>query len=129
MQELHPQSIVHSMVEFIDGSIKAQLGAPDMRIPIQLALFGMERKTNRWNTLDIIKTKTGAKEGDSVLFVADTYATVTKSLGRLRITIRDKYLKINKDDLAFCWIEDFPFFEMNDEGKLDFGHNPFSIVK
>ncbi len=79
--------------------------------------------------MDIIKTKTGAKEGDSVLFVADTYATVTKSLGRLRITIRDKYLKINKDDLAFCWIEDFPFFEMNDEGKLDFGHNPFSIVK
>ncbi|OGC18569.1 1-deoxy-D-xylulose-5-phosphate reductoisomerase [candidate division WOR-1 bacterium RIFOXYB2_FULL_37_13] len=54
---IHPQSIVHSMVEFIDGSIKAQLGAPDMRIPIQLALFGMERKTNRWNTLDIIKTK------------------------------------------------------------------------
>ncbi|MDE5806912.1 MAG: 1-deoxy-D-xylulose-5-phosphate reductoisomerase, partial [Muribaculaceae bacterium] len=35
---VHPQSIVHSMVEFIDGSIKAQLGTPDMRIPISLAL-------------------------------------------------------------------------------------------
>ncbi|MDE6716956.1 MAG: 1-deoxy-D-xylulose-5-phosphate reductoisomerase [Muribaculaceae bacterium] len=35
---VHPQSIVHSMVEFIDGSVKAQLGVPDMRIPISLAL-------------------------------------------------------------------------------------------
>lgn len=35
---VHPQSIVHSMVEFVDGSIKAQLGTPDMRIPISLAL-------------------------------------------------------------------------------------------
>jgi 1-deoxy-D-xylulose-5-phosphate reductoisomerase len=35
---IHPQSIVHSMVEFIDGSVKAQLSRPDMRLPIQYAL-------------------------------------------------------------------------------------------
>jgi len=35
---IHPQSIIHSMVEFVDGSVKAQLGYPDMRIPIQFAL-------------------------------------------------------------------------------------------
>ena len=35
---IHPQSIIHSMVEFIDGSIKAQLGEPDMKLPIQYAL-------------------------------------------------------------------------------------------
>jgi 1-deoxy-D-xylulose-5-phosphate reductoisomerase len=35
---VHPQSIIHSMVEFIDGSVKAQLGVPDMKIPIQYAL-------------------------------------------------------------------------------------------
>ncbi len=34
---VHPQSVVHSMVQFIDGSIKAQLGSPDMRLPIQYA--------------------------------------------------------------------------------------------
>ncbi len=55
---IHPQSIVHSMVEFVDGSLKAQLGAPDMRIPIQYALFGMERSSNRWNRLDITKSGT-----------------------------------------------------------------------
>ncbi|MEI6117722.1 MAG: GAD domain-containing protein [bacterium] len=77
----------------------------------------------------LITTSTEAKDGDTILFVADTYDIVTKSLGRLRTYIRDKYLTIDKDDLAFCWIEDFPLFEMDDTGKLDFCHNPFSIVK
>lgn len=40
---VHPQSIVHSMVEFIDGSIKAQMGLPDMKLPIQYALSYPER--------------------------------------------------------------------------------------
>ncbi|GAI41876.1 unnamed protein product, partial [marine sediment metagenome] len=40
---IHPQSIIHSMVEFIDGSIKAQLSYPDMRFPIQYALSYPER--------------------------------------------------------------------------------------
>jgi 1-deoxy-D-xylulose-5-phosphate reductoisomerase len=44
---IHPQSIVHSMVEFIDGSIKAQLGCPDMRLPIQYALSYPERLANQ----------------------------------------------------------------------------------
>ncbi len=43
---IHPQSIVHSMVEFIDGSIKAQLSYPDMRLPIQYALSYPERLAN-----------------------------------------------------------------------------------
>ncbi len=40
---IHPQSIIHSTVEFVDGSVKAQLGVPDMRIPIQYALTYPER--------------------------------------------------------------------------------------
>ncbi|MBA7478432.1 MAG: 1-deoxy-D-xylulose-5-phosphate reductoisomerase [Dehalococcoidia bacterium] len=43
---VHPQSIIHSMVEFIDGSIKAQLSYPDMRLPIQYALSYPERLAN-----------------------------------------------------------------------------------
>lgn len=43
---VHPQSIVHSMVEFTDGSIKAQLGSPDMRLPIQYALSYPKRLPN-----------------------------------------------------------------------------------
>jgi 1-deoxy-D-xylulose-5-phosphate reductoisomerase len=40
---IHPQSIVHSMVEFVDGSLKAQLGRPDMRLPIAVALSYPDR--------------------------------------------------------------------------------------
>jgi len=43
---IHPQSIIHSMVEFSDGSVKAQLGYPDMRLPIQYALSYPERLPN-----------------------------------------------------------------------------------
>jgi 1-deoxy-D-xylulose-5-phosphate reductoisomerase len=43
---VHPQSIVHSMIEFVDGSIKAQLGLPDMKLPIQYALSSPERLAN-----------------------------------------------------------------------------------
>jgi len=49
---IHPQSIVHSMVEFADGSIKAQLGPPDMRLPIQYALFYPERPSSKLPRLD-----------------------------------------------------------------------------
>ena len=41
---VHPQSIIHSMVEFVDGGIMAQLGAPDMKLPIQYALFYPDRR-------------------------------------------------------------------------------------
>jgi 1-deoxy-D-xylulose-5-phosphate reductoisomerase len=43
---IHPQSIVHSMVEFVDGSVKAQLSCPDMRLPIQYALTYPDRTAN-----------------------------------------------------------------------------------
>lgn len=53
---IHPQSIIHSMVEFCDGGIKAQLGTPDMKLPIQYALLRKERKEISKDFLDIIKT-------------------------------------------------------------------------
>lgn len=55
---IHPQSIIHSMVEFEDGSIKAQLGVADMRLPIQYALNFPERLPNTSEKLDIFKHST-----------------------------------------------------------------------
>ncbi len=49
---VHPQSIIHSMVEFIDGSIKAQLGVPDMKVPIQYALTYPERVQSKFERVD-----------------------------------------------------------------------------
>jgi len=50
---VHPQSVIHSMVEFIDGSVLAQLGAPDMRIPIAYALAWPERIETPADRLDL----------------------------------------------------------------------------
>ena len=52
---IHPQSIVHSLVYFTDGNVKAQLGLPDMRLPIQFALSYPGRLTNRFPRLDLLK--------------------------------------------------------------------------
>ncbi len=49
---IHPQSIIHSMVEFADGSVKAQLGIPDMRIPISYALSYPERLSGHYSMID-----------------------------------------------------------------------------
>lgn len=52
---IHPQSIIHSLVEYIDGTLFAQLSPPDMRIPIQYALFGRERRATSFKKLDLLK--------------------------------------------------------------------------
>lgn len=52
---LHPESIVHSMVEFVDTSVIAQLGNPDMRVPIQYALTYPERVASPASPLDLLK--------------------------------------------------------------------------
>jgi 1-deoxy-D-xylulose-5-phosphate reductoisomerase len=52
---IHPQSVIHSMVKFADGSVLGQLGWPNMRLPIQYALFYPERVPNdlkAWNPVD-----------------------------------------------------------------------------
>jgi 1-deoxy-D-xylulose-5-phosphate reductoisomerase len=49
---IHPQSVIHSMVEFADGSVKAQMGVPDMKLPIQYALTYPERPASSWKRLD-----------------------------------------------------------------------------
>lgn len=67
---VHPQSIIHSMVEYVDGSVIAQLGSPDMRIPIQLALTWPERAENNFSRLDLLKCgNLSFEEPDTATFI------------------------------------------------------------
>ncbi len=52
---IHPQSIIHSLVEFTDGSVKAQLGLPDMKLPIQYALTYPRHAPARWEELNLVR--------------------------------------------------------------------------
>lgn len=70
----------------------------------------------------------GLKGGESVFIVADQKPLVYKLTNVLRNELGASLGLIDKNKIAFCWIDNFPFFEVNEEtGKLDFAHNPFSM--
>lgn len=72
---VHPQSIVHSMIEYADGSVKAQLGLPDMRLPIQYALTYPERIANTFPKMNFYQLKDlSFHEPDMDTFAALRYA-------------------------------------------------------
>ena len=77
--------------------------------------------------LHSILKKTQAKSGDIIFFGADQKEIVNKSLGKLRDKLGDMFGLKDPNVIAWAWITDFPMYELNKEGKLDFMHNPFSM--
>ncbi|MFZ6031393.1 MAG: aspartate--tRNA ligase [Chloroflexota bacterium] len=77
-----------------------------------------------------LRQKTGAQEGDLILFVADQKAVANKTLGQLRLLFRDRLNLADKSILAFAWVVDFPMFEWNEEEKKwDAAHHPFTMPR
>ncbi len=79
--------------------------------------------------LESITKECGAKEGDIVFFAADTWRTVCNVLGAVRNEVASKLNLKDNSKAAWVWIVDFPMFDYSDidEGRIDFGHNPFSM--
>jgi aspartyl-tRNA synthetase len=72
--------------------------------------------------------KTGAENGDALFFGAGARAETNALLGKVRIYLANALGLIDTSVVSFCWIVDFPMFEWNeDEKKIDFSHNPFSM--
>lgn len=91
---------------------------------------GLEGGFSKFLSLELqneLISSVGAKVGDLILAVADQLPVVNKSLGYVRNILGDMLNLKDKDLLSFAWITGFPFYEINDDGKLDFGHNPFSM--
>lgn len=79
---VHPQSIIHSMIEYADGSVKAQLGLPDMRLPIQYALTYPERIANSFPKMNFYQLKDlSFYEPDTETFAALRYAYEAGKIG------------------------------------------------
>ena len=70
---------------------------------------------------------TDTKAGDAIFFIAEAPRIVDTLAGRIRAELGNRLDLIEKDVYKFCWIVDFPMYELNDEGNLDFCHNPFSM--
>ena len=80
--------------------------------------------------LDEITRRTEATAGDIVLFGADRRVLVNKVLGKLRVALADFQELKHDDEVALCWVTDFPFYEYDEaNARVDFGHNPFSMPK
>ena len=69
----------------------------------------------------------GASKNSAIFFVADEFEKAQKISGNVRIELGKRLDLIEKDIFKFCWIVDFPMYELSDEGTIDFNHNPFSM--
>ncbi len=71
--------------------------------------------------------RTGLKPNSAMFFIADTENVAANIAGEIRKELGKRLDLIEKDIFKFCWIVDFPMYELSDEGKIEFCHNPFSM--
>jgi aspartyl-tRNA synthetase len=77
---------------------------------------------------EAIRTQLGLDDGDACFFVAGDPAKFYKFAGEARTRAGEELNLVDRDRFEFCWIIDFPFYEwLEDEKKIDFAHNPFSM--
>ena len=69
----------------------------------------------------------GVEENSSIFFIADEFEKAQKIAGLVRIELGKRLDILEKDVYRFCFIVDFPMYELSDEGTIDFSHNPFSM--
>jgi aspartyl-tRNA synthetase len=75
-----------------------------------------------------LRDAVGLTDGDAVFFVCDMKGPASKLAGQARTRIAQEMDLIAKDEFRFCWIVDFPMYEMNEDTKqIEFSHNPFSM--
>ncbi|MES2710327.1 MAG: aspartate--tRNA ligase [Pseudomonadota bacterium] len=75
-----------------------------------------------------IKEACGLADGDAVFFAAGKAADAAKIAGKARTRLGGELGLVEKDAYRFCWVTDFPMYELNEEtGQVDFSHNPFSM--
>ncbi|HYV33532.1 MAG TPA: aspartate--tRNA ligase [Candidatus Limnocylindria bacterium] len=118
------RSQIDELTEFVKkegagGLAYIVLDADGMKSPI-LKFLSEEEKAN-------IISKTKADTGDIIFFGADQKEVVNKVLGKLRDKLGDTFGLKDPSIMAWAWITDFPMYELNKDGKLDFMHNPFSM--
>ena len=76
---------------------------------------------------EMLEKEYGFKNGDSIFFIGDELKNAQKIAGLIRIELGNRLDLLEKDTYRFCFIVDFPMYELSDEGTIDFSHNPFSM--
>ena len=71
--------------------------------------------------------RTNSKPGDCLFFIAEVPGVVEKLSGEIRAELGKRLHLIDENAFEFCWIVDFPMFELDENNKISFSHNPFSM--
>ena len=74
-----------------------------------------------------LKEKYGVTDKSAIFFIADEFKKAQKIAGLVRIELGKRLDLLEKNTYRFCFIVDFPMYELSDEGTIDFNHNPFSM--
>jgi aspartyl-tRNA synthetase len=121
-----PRSFFDNMVEFAT-SVGAK-GLAWLKVDDNLDFVGPIAKFMNDEVKKEIINITGAKSGDSLFFVADQITEAQKLAGLIRTELGKRLDLLEKDVYKFCWIVDFPMYEINPDTKqIEFSHNPFSM--
>ena len=114
------------MTEFAINECKAK-GLAWLKVGEDRALQGPIAKLIPDEAREELLMQTGTKPGDSIFFIAEHKGIVEKLAGEIRREIGIRQDLLEKDVYKFCWIVDFPMYELKEDGKIDFSHNPFSM--
>ena len=121
-----PRSFFEGMTEYAIEECKAK-GLAWLRVNEDRTLQGPIAKFIDDESREKMLTQISAKPGDAIFFIAEQHGIVEKLAGQIRTELGNRLDILEKDIYRFCWIVDFPMYELSDEGKIEFCHNPFSM--
>lgn len=121
-----PRSFFDGMTNYAIKDLKAK-GLAWLRILEDGTFQGPIAKFIPDEQRDIMIKRTNSKPGDCLFFIAEIPGVVETLAGEIRSELGRRLNLINENVFEFCWIVDFPMFELDDNGLLAFSHNPFSM--
>ena len=121
-----PRSFFEDMTDFAIKELKAK-GLAWLRILEDESLQGPIAKFIPDDARKELLRRTNSKSGDCLFFIAEKPGIVESLAGNIRDELGKRLDLIDKNVFNFCWIIDFPMFEIDEHCKLGFSHNPFSM--
>ena len=115
-----------SMVDFAISNLGLK-GLAWIRLDNDKNLTGTISKFVTSEMLDSLKAKLDFKEEEAIFFIADEYLKACSNAGDIRIELGNRLDLLEKNVYRFCFVNDFPMYELNDDGKIESNHNPFSM--
>ena len=126
MKEELPRKFFDTMGEYAVNELGAK-GLAWVKVDGENNLIGGISKFISDTQKQEIQNITDTKENTALFFIADEFNTAQKIAGGVRIELGNRLDLLEKDVYRFCFVVDFPMYELSDDGTIDFNHNPFSM--